>query len=854
MAPRNSDHDLIEALQKLSKNSPKLVRSTTYAAPAEPHWTIHSWKMNEFKYYDVPSPFPTLARGLFTRWISEGKGHEGSGAGRYTIVARGYDKFFNIGEVPWTNWKALETYTAAPYSLTLKSNGCIIFMAALTPSKLIITSKHSLGPSEGQYKSHAEAGERWLLKHLEKAGKTTEELAQTLWDRDETAVAELCDDSFEEHVLPYSEEMTGLHLHGLNKRTGDFQTSDPHEVSAFAREWGFIPTAFISFNTVAEVREFTEKVSQSGKWNDEPIEGFVVRSHIASVPGAPASSSEVLNIDGEKNTGRSKRDRDGNRDAPPYPPGSSFFFKVKFDEPYMMYRDWREITKAVLSAKGGAEPRIAKAKLNRPETRLYKDWVTAEIKRDRKAFDGYTQNKGIIATRERFLKWCEEGGKDPLAGEPDLAERSFTKTFGPKAIVVPVAIPGCGKTSISVALTHLFDFGHTQSDDVKAKKPAPIFLKNVGQLLKKHDVVIADKNNHLAMHRSSLRDIVNKFSPPGRLVALNWSLDEPPAMIHRICTDRIQVRGENHQSLIPDARKNHETALWMFIEQTQGLAVQEVDDIIEMDVAESIEENLARAVDGLVRVLGLQRPSEERVKEALTIARTYAYQPGEKHDKGKGAGGDGGGGSRENNRNKTTTDELSVKKNALDTRRPRYFGILPEVDLDALVGGRVAELQDAHPAKKMWGALKARGRVTKRPHITLVHSAELPDEQELWDQCVALHRRATPPTFRFRLPEVVCNERVMAVCVEEVEVLAGEEDGDGGGGEKDDLEAGKDFAKQLPEKVRRRLHITVGTAGGHITPYEAKSLVEGWREGGGDGVASVKLNSRSQGRIKGLMY
>lgn len=51
--------------------------------------------MNEFKYYDIPSPFPTLARGLFSL-------SEKDGQARYRIVARGYDKFFNIGEVPWT--------------------------------------------------------------------------------------------------------------------------------------------------------------------------------------------------------------------------------------------------------------------------------------------------------------------------------------------------------------------------------------------------------------------------------------------------------------------------------------------------------------------------------------------------------------------------------------------------------------------------------------------------------------------------------------------------------------------------------------------------------------------------------
>jgi tRNA ligase len=287
-------------------------------------------------------------------------------------------------------------------------------------------------------------------------------------------------------------------LHSINTSAGAFQTRDPEKVEAFAREWGFIPTAYTTLSTVAEVREFTENISKNGKRNGEPIEGFVVRTHIADSP-LPAEGS-----------GRPARDRD----APPYPPGSSFFFKVKFDEPYMMYRDWRELTKSLLAAKAGTEPRISKAKLNRPETRLYRTWVEGEIKRDRKAFDGYTQNQGIIATRERFLKWCEGEGMGNLAQEAEKqtgtvgTDRKKVEFFG-KTIVIPVAIPGCGacfvlsavqtltqtagKTSTAVALKHLFGCGHTQSDDIKAKKPAPVFLQNVKNLLMQHDVVITDK-------------------------------------------------------------------------------------------------------------------------------------------------------------------------------------------------------------------------------------------------------------------------------------------------------------------------------------------------------------------------
>jgi len=88
-------------------------------------------------------------------------------------------------------WSSLEVHTKPPYTLTLKSNGCIIFIAALSPSLLLITSKHSLGPVQGVSESHAQAGERWLHRHLEQVGKTAKELAKVLWEKNWTAVAEV---------------------------------------------------------------------------------------------------------------------------------------------------------------------------------------------------------------------------------------------------------------------------------------------------------------------------------------------------------------------------------------------------------------------------------------------------------------------------------------------------------------------------------------------------------------------------------------------------------------------------------------------------------------------------------------
>ncbi|KAJ7183462.1 RNA ligase-domain-containing protein [Mycena filopes] len=810
------DSALIKRLIEMARKDGKLVRATKYPAPADPTISVTSWKMSEHKYYVVPSPFPTLARGVFS--VEEPNGE-------HRIIARGYDKFFNIGEVGWTTWSALEQHTAAPYTLSLKSNGCIIFIAALTPEKLLFTSKHAIGPAKGAMElSHAAAGEAWMRRYLAEKGRTEADLASVLWEKNLTAIAELCDDSFEEHVLAYPPELTGLHLHGLNERTKAFTTLPHAAVDAFAAEWGFIKTESIELPTIADVRAFTDRVGKSGAWNGVPVEGFVVRTHVAAPPSSNSPTAAT-----------------SSRSAPPYPAGATLFFKVKFDEPYMMYRDWREVTKALLSQRskgsdkakqdGMSVAKLPQSRLRRAETAAYAHWVIEEIRRDPDAFKEYQQNKGIVAVRERFLAYLasdkgkaakKAAGKEKTPSEDGKvqSEKGKKARIG-KTIIVPVAIPGCGKTAVAVALAHIFGFGHTQSDDVRAKKAAPVFVKNVVELLKKHDVVIADKNNHLKQHRAELRAATASIKPPVQLLALNWDVDtKPPALVHRLCADRIQQRGTNHQTLLApanDTKKMHEDVLWMFLLRGQPLAASEVDEIVEMEVEESVEAAVRRAVAACVRVLGLEEPKEERVREAVDKVLGYKVQP---------------------------APGAMAKLEKEKTLPPRYFGILPELSLETILAPALDKLQ-----VPLWTKLRKDRRVAKRPHVTLVHHAQLADsdsEQALWDRCLALHTSvARPPLFRFRLGHVVWNERIMAVTVEQLEVA---EEGTGG-------QAGAEFISQLPEAVSRRLHITVGTENQNVAPVEAGAMVEGWREDGQKGgVKSVKLEGVVvTGRVKGLL-
>lgn len=313
--------------------------------------------------------------------------------------------------------------------------------------------------------SHAQAGEKWIRKYLADKGKTEEQLAATLWEKNWTAIAEvsrlhsrlpglethfygqLCDDSFEEHVLAYPPEKTGLHLHGINESAKHFKTLSHTQVDAFAEEWGFIKTPSIILQSIPEVKAFTSEVAKTGKWNGDAVEGFVVRTHVAETPVRSSSA-----------------DKANSTNPPPYSPGASFFFKVKFDEPYMMYRDWREITKSLLSAKDLlSDARLPKSKMKRPETRVYAQWVVRRIQEDRKPFAQYANGKGILRTRESFLMWLEtEEGREALgrakANNVEGGRSVVTGEFG-KTIIVPVAIPGVGMLSEYARFIHSLTFG-----------------------------------------------------------------------------------------------------------------------------------------------------------------------------------------------------------------------------------------------------------------------------------------------------------------------------------------------------------------------------------------------------------
>jgi tRNA ligase len=172
------------------------------------------------------------------------------------------------------------------------------------------------------------------------------------------------------------------------------------------------------------------------------IEGFVVRSTVRDSGSAHLDSK------------------------PPYPPGTPFFFKVKFEEPYLLYRTWREVTRAMLplldKPDGEEEEKIrkrVKSKTKRPEVAVYVSWVERMLQAEPSLFENF--DRGVVKVRERFLQWTEGEGKvewdAALSGTAPVQRNHDTKETGKslrhqarvglkkKYVLVPMAIPGCGK-------------------------------------------------------------------------------------------------------------------------------------------------------------------------------------------------------------------------------------------------------------------------------------------------------------------------------------------------------------------------------------------------------------------------
>ena len=578
--PQPEVSKLLNQLEKSSQLKSKKGRAykNQFQVWDHPDFQVTGWKFNEWDYFaSAKLNLPIDARGLFTF--------------RGKIVIRGYDKFFNIDEVSMTTWDWITRNTKGPYYLTSKENGCILFMSAVDEETLLVCSKHSTGPRDDIQRNHSWMGLKWVDKHLEKVGLTRQDLAKELYRSNITAVGELCDDEFEEHVLAYKGARAGIYLHGLNLNTIKFATHSYEQVTQFADKFGFFKTPYTVQQSLDGLQKFLDECKQTGSWNGIEVEGFVIRSKLKD--------------------------------------HSDFFFKYKFEEPYLMYRNWREVTKCLLA---GTPRKQIKLKNHAAVTNRYLDYVIPILSSDSTLRERFVQGHGIIELREKFLNFVNKSGLE-LSEEQDQGR----VPAGPKKFVfMPVATIGCGKTTLAVSLTHLFDWGHIQNDEMttspKLRKTA-LVNGAIGFLNSGKPAVFVDRNNHMIQERKQLFDDMSMHRDDLIFICVNFVPHNVNDEVWNITRRRVIDRGDNHPTILAsvyDDRKI-EGIMKGFVSRLQPVDVSkdpdsQFDYCIDLDVSKGTRHNLEVVISELHKEYPELVPrlfSDDELENAMNVAMHY---------------------------------------------------------------------------------------------------------------------------------------------------------------------------------------------------------------------------------------
>lgn len=826
-------HEVLQLVQRLEAAQKKQVKraftckkSTFEVAGSD--ITVDSWRFQDWDYKN--KGLPTYARGLFTTT---------NRAGKPEIAIRGYDKFFNIEEVNLTRWRNIEVNTRGPYELSVKENGCIIFISGLEDGTLLVCSKHSTGSRQDMEMSHAEVGRAWVRKHVQSVGKTEQDLARELRSMNATAVGELCDDSFEEHVLAYSEEESGIYLHGINYNLPEFATVRSPDVHRFADAWGFKKAQFLVKDDIDSVRKFLEGCAETGSWDGRDTEGFVIRCQMRE-------SSSL--------------------------PYHDWFFKYKFEEPYLMYRQWREATKKLISGK------LPTFKKHVKITEEYLKYARKQLAKDPKLAKLYNQNHGIIAMRDGFLKERGLKGSEIIAmeaAEGTELEAPQDRDF----VLVPVASIGCGKTTLAVALVKLFGWGHFQNDNVEGKGNRPKrFVQGLVNELMNHSCVIADRNNHQRREREQIFTDMQALVPNAHFIALHWVHEPKGALlddIRRVTQQRVLDRGDNHQTIRAGSKSESEILQIMegFLRRFEGVDTARQPDshfegVIDLDVAASSRENLETIVDyfyaNYPKLMKRDKPDAAELDAAIKEAME-GYTVDIKHDlnfKSKNQPQKQQQQQNQKNQKPQTLDQL-VKK-------IEYFNIsVPSAPIHSILSS-VFDASSSPDYAHLYRLLTNSRRIQPSFHVTLIHRASSTDNPHIWHTYTDLYKASvvqeqqqqtsssSAPSFpgsatvtgtptpslgtaSVRLETLVWDKRIMAIVAR---ILSGPPalntttgvaaaalpiSGEAYGDRREEEE--RQGERELPPTwpcANEIAHVTIGTANASVKPKESNDLLKRW--------------------------
>ena len=182
------------------------------------------------------------------------------------VIARSYNKFFNIEERPETEWRNLQQNLQFPVEVYLKENGFlgIVSYNPKTDDLFIASKSTNQGDYAGYFKD-------LLLKEL---GDNVNKFKEFLKKMDSSAIFEVIDIVNDPHIIKYNESGVFLLDVVKNDFSNTFMEYDALEL--FAKEFNFETKVLFktceNFEALKELIDYYDD-SMSGV----AIEGFVVK-------------------------------------------------------------------------------------------------------------------------------------------------------------------------------------------------------------------------------------------------------------------------------------------------------------------------------------------------------------------------------------------------------------------------------------------------------------------------------------------------------------------------------------------------------------------------------------------------
>lgn len=219
---------------------------------------ISSFNFTRKAFYDaVWNSMTTKARGLFINTATN------------KIVARSYNKFFNIDEVSETSPSNLCRTLKFPVVAYVKENGFLGIVSYNEETDgLFISTKGSV---DGEYSDRLKT-----IFYLSTTPQTRNDVKTFLKENDVSLVFECVDPENDPHIIEYKE--THLFLLDAIKNKIEFHKYPYDSLVELSKRFDFeVKKKAYTITNIIDFGDWVDKVSSVGyTYNEEPIEGFVV--------------------------------------------------------------------------------------------------------------------------------------------------------------------------------------------------------------------------------------------------------------------------------------------------------------------------------------------------------------------------------------------------------------------------------------------------------------------------------------------------------------------------------------------------------------------------------------------------